>query len=97
MSVPREVVEKQEELVDLLADLDGCEGGEFLRGLAELARDAWGGGYAYSGDAAYFILNGLIDAEIQAHKDMIYSGHASSYGYEDPEDAKRRIEELEAQ
>jgi hypothetical protein len=93
--------EKTIELARLLADLDGCEGGDLLRALcevAEMATDGHGYSYAEGSQTQERILD-AIRGEVVAHKAMIYGeqGDPSQFGYDDPDEAKRLIEAVEAE
>lgn len=82
-------------LARLLADFDGCEGGDFLRMLCDVVEYAEDGrGYAYSEETEAAILK-AIEHEISAHKKMIYGPDPAAYGYDDPEIIREQIEQLE--
>lgn len=77
----------------LLADLDGCEPGDFMRGLIDEARRSQDGyGYAMSGRTEQH-LRMAIDAEIDAHEEWL-AGEGKVSGIYDPEDIERALKEI---
>jgi hypothetical protein len=82
------------ELAQVWADLDGCEGGDFLTGVGDLLTMATGGGYCYSYDEDFTTdrLKEILLAEIEAHKDEATSPDGHHMGY-DPERVTLTLEE----